>query len=946
MRRLFFQVWLIILTCCAVAGYSQDTYTRPIGELLRELRKVPLTREGAHSGPVTDARIGSNTTEQAAKTRADILLELGLAYVLKPGEATVDLDSAFLLTRQAESINNELRDPYLSARIHYTYSFALRENKRTVEGKEHIVKAIEGYQGLNPVPRLQLGEAYLAFGRYQNYDIVLERDEEARLFYLALQQFKMAGIKERMAYACKLLGDMQELKTNDDSAVMYRREALAIYTAGHIKPIECVQLTLKICPLNIIQTSIKPDEPDTAYAKREDLLQGLHWTQLMNYYKTIRDTAELREAQRVIVDGLVDVGQTEWYFRHVAMSESIYAFAIEFGKTVGMVKTTAYYNACFGNISLGRLYTALQYGLEGVKMVEKYGNPDKDPRPEFAVGRVYYEMGKWNDCLEYTRRSIAWLRSTHQPINSQYITMGVKAYLMQHQGEQALQFLQEHLQSPMPAGYYKKVVTTLYGDCYLELKDYSRAEKYYKETYNDTLVADVAMRPMASLGLATIYFQTGQYRTAPSFLKVILDGNRAAIPLSVIMRAHLLKAQVDSALGDYTSAIAQLHMFRTLNDSFFSATKNRQIEELNIQYEISKKDQNISLLTQQGLLQTSQLRQAKLEYEIESADKKHELDMLALQAEKKEAALRLLSSEADRKGKDLQLKEQNIELLTKQGEIQAGDLSRNRLLKNGLLAGAIMLVLLLALLYNRYNIKRKNNSLLLAQQKEISHSNIRLQQLNASQQKLLSEKEWLLKEVHHRVKNNLQIIISLLNIQSEFLHDEKALNAMKDVSARIRAISLIHQKLYLNTDIATINMPTYVTELVNYLKETYLDRKPIHFTLQIDPIDMDVAQSVPLGLILSEAITNSIKYAFEGRDQGRVMVSLLAPDEKNLELTIADNGRGLPAGWDIGRQSSMGFGLIQMLVVQLQGSLRLESSQGLQIAIRFPREVGMAAMSV
>src|SRR5262249_22759774 len=135
-------------------------------------------------------------------------------------------------------------------------------------------------------------------------------------------------------------------------------------------------------------------------------------------------------------------------------------------------------------------------------------------------------------------------------------------------------------------------------------------------------------------------------------------------------------------------------------------------------------------------------------------------------------------------------------------------------------------------------------------------------QKNEQLQYLLKEKEWLVREIHHRVKNNLQIVMSLLNSQSAYIDNEPALTAIHDSQHRVQAMSLIHQKLYNSENLSSIEMSNYIRELAYNLRDSFNAGKHIRFNFNIESIEMDVSQAVPVGLILNEAITNSIKYAF------------------------------------------------------------------------------------
>ncbi|WP_159468028.1 tetratricopeptide repeat protein [Dyadobacter sp. 3J3] len=279
---------------------------------------------------------------------------------------------------------------------------------------------------------------------------------------------------------------------------------------------------------------------------------------------------------------------------------------------------------------------------------------------------------------------------------------------------------------------------------------------------------------------------------------------------------------------------------------------------------------------------------------------------------------------------DTENKDQNIRLLTQQSQLQKTEIHNQEIIRNVFIGGVLVLLVFSGLMYSRYLLKQRANEKLAIKQEEINGQNVILQ-------KLLDEKEWLLKEIHHRVKNNLQIVISLLNSQSAFLENEDALAAIQNSQHRMHAMSLIHQKLYQSENMGNIDMHWYIHELVNYMRESFNTDRKISFTLDVNPVDLDVAQAVPLGLILNEAITNSIKYAFPENSKGKVSISLKQTNEAVCVLDIADNGIGLPAGFDLNTIESLGMSLMQGLSEQLDGSLLVNSDAGLILTITFKK---------
>ncbi|WP_205945108.1 tetratricopeptide repeat-containing sensor histidine kinase [Pedobacter psychrodurus] len=275
-------------------------------------------------------------------------------------------------------------------------------------------------------------------------------------------------------------------------------------------------------------------------------------------------------------------------------------------------------------------------------------------------------------------------------------------------------------------------------------------------------------------------------------------------------------------------------------------------------------------------------------------------------------------------------KDKDIALLSQKNQLQKVTIENEGRLRYMFIAGLFIAVLFVGLIYNRYRLKKRSNLILEQKQNEINTQNELLR-------KILDEKEWLLREIHHRVKNNLQIVISLLNTQSAYLDNEDALVAIRNSQNRMHAMSLIHQKLYQSDNLAEIDMKWYIQELVDYMIECFGTDKKIQFTLETEAIKLDVAQAVPLGLILNEAISNVIKYAFPGDKKGKVHISFLFIGEEVCELKIADTGVGLPDGFDPENTESLGMSLMTGLTEQLNGEIKMWNNEGLVLDVIFKR---------
>jgi len=204
----------------------------------------------------------------------------------------------------------------------------------------------------------------------------------------------------------------------------------------------------------------------------------------------------------------------------------------------------------------------------------------------------------------------------------------------------------------------------------------------------------------------------------------------------------------------------------------------------------------------------------------------------------------------------------------------------------------------------------------------------------------LKEKELLVKEIHHRVKNNLQIVSSLLNLQSFYVKDPKILDLIKGSQERIRSMALVHEKLYRSKDLLKIDFEEYSKELISHLFQSYRKNTNIRLKLDIQRTLLEINTAISLGLILNELVSNSLKYAFNGRKEGEISVILQHKKKNKLELVVRDDGVGFPKDFDIANSEGMGLELVESLVQQHNGSLNIikDGKTEFQISIEMQKE--------
>jgi two-component sensor histidine kinase len=206
----------------------------------------------------------------------------------------------------------------------------------------------------------------------------------------------------------------------------------------------------------------------------------------------------------------------------------------------------------------------------------------------------------------------------------------------------------------------------------------------------------------------------------------------------------------------------------------------------------------------------------------------------------------------------------------------------------------------------------------------------------------LREKEVMLKEIHHRVKNNLQVISSLLSLQSEHLPDERVRRVLRDSQNRVRSMAIIHQRLYQSTNLAEINFAGYVDELCSQLFRTYgAHGKNIQLATRADEIFLEVDKAIPCGIILNELVSNALKYAFPGDGGGTVTVEF-CQEGPEIRLVVSDDGTGMPENFELRSAESLGLRLVNMLTEQVAGRVTVgdvnharQANRGTRWEVRF-----------
>lgn len=513
----------------------------------------------------------------------------------------------------------------------------------------------------------------------------------------------------------------------------------------------------------------------------------------------------------------------------------------------------------------GMYAEALRYGMLAIESARATNDLYELALVLSFMGKIHDELEEQSQAMPYYKLSIQQAMRDNDPDLVLVLTRRLAKNLMKAGKVKEAKAFFTPIFAKYPPDDVESEITHLEILAYYHtyIGDFDNAEKYIRKylTYENTENGFWNFPLEMNENVGNLYLKARRYDLARKHLEKAskwASQVSPAIASSIEIQKALYK--VDSAQGNYASALEHFSRFKVLSDSIFSVRKSLQIAGLQIQFDTRKKEQDILNLTQQNKVQLARLEQREFQ-------------------------------------------------------------------RNAMIGGTVMLSFLLLSLYVQFRGKQKSNQALKLHQQVIEDSNARLT-------RTVEEKQLLVKEIHHRVKNNLQTVISLLESQAFYLEND-ALTAVKASQNRIHAMSLIHQKLYLADHITSINMQAYIQELVTHLSTSHCDGSRISISLEVDLIYLDVAQAIPLGLIINEAVTNIFKYAFPDGRPGKMRIRFNETPEGFYILKVSDNGIGLRATVDEDRPSSLGMRLMKGLSYEMEASFIIESDHGVSITVQF-----------
>jgi two-component sensor histidine kinase/tetratricopeptide (TPR) repeat protein len=814
--------------------------------------------------------------------RVKLYLQLGEYYVYKPGELQVDMDAAFAYATQAEDLSR-------------TLAFAT------------------GHDGSQKV----LGEVFFESKRMSELNVLLEKMKPNKNKAELLRRVGLYYVRKP-----------HELPADLDSAAYYTQAALSVNMklqdgTGQAKSlILLAEIYKERGDLHLVKTYQQKAIPvieevedldmqaylwgylGSSYTRSPESMPDniLHFEKARNLYRQLGNKEMEVLCLRIIAETRLNQGDYGQSLRELLEVVSIQ-------QSSGLKKMHDTYDL------LGHVYTrmgnyelALPYALDAIQNAKAINDTANIVMYYRRVGQIYKDLSQHDQSLKIYQTILSKLSrepdNGYFPYRLSYIREMNSSLIALKRPQEGLTLVRNFLKDNPPNVSFESTLAAIcLGEAYMGLQDYTQAEKYLAEGVakaksakgsedSRTWVDWDSFILACNSNLTNLYLLTGQLQKASHHIQDNFALLQKQPDLLRLSNFYLQAFKLDSVQGKLSSAIAHYQQYKRLQDSVFNERKSNQLIAYQVQHETEAKEQ------------------------------------------------------------DLKLKEQSIKTLTQEKHLQQEKIEKEKLIRNGIIGGAILLLLLLGVIYNRYRLKQKSNRLLEDQQSKLraQHQELHSQQATLQEQQqqinqknqaleqLLTEKERLLQEIHHRVKNNLQIVMSLLNSQVASLKDKVALSAIQDSQNRVQAMALIHQKLYQTEGVARIPMKSYIEELVDYLRYSFADSRRVDFNLIIGQIEFDVNMAVCLGLIINEAITNAFKYAFPGERSGSIHVGLVQISDTSYELTIEDDGVGLPASFDPSQSRSLGMTLMHGFSAQLGAELSIEGANGVKISLTLTDE--------
>lgn len=567
-------------------------------------------------------------------------------------------------------------------------------------------------------------------------------------------------------------------------------------------------------------------------------------------------------------------------------------------------KTDHYDVKIFGITQRANLYNVLDKKDSAIyfyKMAEKY-NAEKMPYQNWIVYMALGELFNQTDDLEEAKK---YFRKSHQltygkenkPDHGYLLTVFINFYMSRNITDGAGKLIAEYNEL-MEERKRKNFVDPLHGILINVTNNKLESNlEYMKAVKESCLQEGQLLQAMVANGyIVTYYEKKNDIDAAIIYAEESEQLAEKTGGISNIYSAKKIKYGLLKKAGKHSEANKLAESLFELKDSMLVLQKREQLYELEQKFETEKKEKEIAVLTSDKKMSALELQQQIIQRNALSIE-----NLLMDSIVKSEQAYNISLSKE---------KEKEIALnaaLERENSLKSGELIRERKFKAILIGGAILLLLATGIILMQYKKQRAKNLVI---------------------QKQSDELQVLMKEIHHRVKNNLQVISSLLDLQSMTITDSQASEAVKEGKNRVQSMALIHQNLYSDGNLKGIRAKEYIKTLMQSLCDSYnITNDKVKVNTKIDDLNLDVDTMIPLGLVLNELVSNSLKYAFKDGRTGELNV-VLKESEQKLLLKVSDNGTGYPEGMNIKEAKSFGLKMVRAFAQKLKAKLDIYNDNG------------------
>jgi two-component system, sensor histidine kinase PdtaS len=495
------------------------------------------------------------------------------------------------------------------------------------------------------------------------------------------------------------------------------------------------------------------------------------------------------------------------------------------------------------------------------------------------------------------------------------------------------------------------------GDNYFAMKDYEKALKYFEESHKITLKHENKIwTGIYYYAIAGVYNLTENYVKAIEYSEKALSIHEEiqynigiSFAYNLLSKIYIQQKKSKEAIY-YSKKALELNLRINAEYNNIETLMNLGLAYQNEkQYDLSHDyfDKALDIAIKYNYAaQKRDIYKLLSEFYAEKKDfnssynylKKHELIKDSIFNEEKRNQIATLEIEYDTEQKEAENK-----LLKQSNEIQTFTIKKEKQAREIITIVLITLVVFAIVLYWLFRAKMLANRRLKEKQDIINAKNSMLEAAQLQLQQSVKEKEILLKEIHHRVKNNLQLVNSLLGIQARSSeHRQDVSDFLAKSQDRVQSMALIHETLYLSDNLAKVDFQQYLVKLTSHLIDSFdVDRENIQVLIQSNGIVLDIEMVIPLGLILTELINNTLKHAFPS-GRGKIEITLKNYNDITFDLIVFDNGIGLPANYNE-KEATLGMQLVTDLTTQLDGEIILEHTHGTKFTIRFPKNILLTA---